>query len=255
MGWETAGQGIKGMELKHLMRLIQNAETELNMAVEKAKESADIECARGCAFCCYQFIAVSAPEVFRIAMKLKEHHKRKWARNRIEAFNLNMADARNRQEWFDKKLACPFLIDRQCSIYGYRPLPCRGLFSFSRSACENSFYCTGASIAYWHEPLEFLADRQVSIGLCVEDGAYGYRSVPVDLFLALERVLGNVHTWGARFDAGEDIFKAARERALQLVYDDDDESGKQVRAELDRREESRKTVEVTYVGQMEGEPD
>ena len=32
--------------------------------------------------------------------------------------------------------ACPFLVDRQCSIYDVRPLGCRGMNSRSAAACE-----------------------------------------------------------------------------------------------------------------------
>lgn len=238
------------MELLKLMRLVRQAEFQLNKFGELAQRDQAMGCERGCSYCCYQFVSVSPPEVFRLAVVLRQMNKRAWARGRLKEFNQQMSDATDRNQWFEKRIPCPFLVDDQCSIYRHRPLPCRSLFSFSQERCRNATAeGAGARVGYWREPQEALVTLQ--LGLCVEidDGNYGYRSVPVDLFMALELVLGNVFDWAKRFDAGEDIFALARERALQLVYDEDSESGRSVRAELARREQqSHRAQETTGHG-------
>ena len=234
------------MEIKGLIPLIRKAERELDRFNQQQERDQSMGCERGCSYCCYQFVSVSPAEVFRLAIVLRQMNRRKWARDRLKAFNEQMADATNRAEWYEKRIPCPFLINDECSIYRHRPLPCRSLFSFSRQRCISASTEAGARVAYWREPQEKLVEIQ--LGLCLEvDGVYSKRTVPVDLFTALELVLGNVFTWMARFDAGQDIFALSRERALQLVYDDDEEAGKAVRAELMRRE-SLKTRELTGNG-------
>ena len=215
-----------------LLDLVRQAENVMDYYVQHADGAEDLQCARGCYYCCHQFVAATAAEVFLLAGRLKAQGRHHWARGRIRGFHHRMGDVRDRKEWHAKQLPCPFLINHECSIYSQRPLACRGLFSFDRKRCEETAADTGARVKYWREPMDQVADLQVRLGFAI-DKAYGPRAVPICLFTGLELVLGDVEGYAQKFEDGEDLFAAARERALIMVFDDEPDKLAQIRERID----------------------
>ena len=133
-----------------------HAPTRASKAAEKAHDFFElslkrnatgigIECAKGCAFCCYVAVSALAPEVFLIANTLRVQH----------GSDLNERVARIRAverathglsmfERVQRKFPCALLENNACSVYSARPGPCRGVTSASRRACERAF--NGAAI-------------------------------------------------------------------------------------------------------------
>jgi hypothetical protein len=98
----------------------------------------EIACRRGCNYCCHSFVAVMAPEVFRIADAVRRHKDKRLAAAEIDvrAAALKGVGVEAR---LGRKLACPLLIDGECSVYAERPLVCRQATSLSVATCLAEF--------------------------------------------------------------------------------------------------------------------
>ena len=99
-----------------------------------------IACGKGCAFCCYMTVTVTAPEIFHVANVLREQYKDNpqsiLARVRSADEKTRNLSVRERQM---AKIPCALLEDNACSVYPDRPGVCRGLVSISARACERAY--------------------------------------------------------------------------------------------------------------------
>jgi len=88
-------------------------------------------CAKGCAYCCVQTVAVTAAEAFAVAAEVRAH----------EAMMARLMDEPQRRldeprsEWRD----CAFLEEKACAIYAVRPLACHSFVSYDLKACIGFF--------------------------------------------------------------------------------------------------------------------
>jgi len=98
----------------------------------------EIACRRGCSYCCYSYVGVVPPEVFRIVSAI---HGRRSAGLTIEVVAARAEPLRNiaPEARVGTKLACPLLENGQCGIYADRPLTCRQATSLSLDACREEF--------------------------------------------------------------------------------------------------------------------
>lgn len=98
----------------------------------------EIACRRGCNYCCHSFVAVLAPEVFRIAALLRTCRDPRLSPAAIaqKAAPLKGISVEGR---IGAKLACPLLVDGDCGVYTSRPLVCRQATSLSVTACLDEF--------------------------------------------------------------------------------------------------------------------
>jgi len=88
-------------------------------------------CAKGCAYCCVQTVAVTAAEAFAVAAEMR-------AREEMVARLMAQPQRRleePRSEWRD----CAFLEDQACAIYAARPLACHSFVSYDLNACIGFF--------------------------------------------------------------------------------------------------------------------
>lgn len=119
----------------HLQRL-----DEASRAVSEYAK-AEIDCRKGCYYCCYFKKEVGAEEVFLIV----DHIKRHFNQAQIDQVTQAALDARNKIQQMSQSrriqsnLACALLIDGQCSVYEARPAICRKLHSQNVSSCEASY--------------------------------------------------------------------------------------------------------------------
>lgn len=90
-----------------------------------------LACAKGCAYCCVQTVAVTAAEAFAVAAQMR-------AREAMVARLLSEPTRRleePRSDWRD----CAFLEDKACGVYAARPLACHGFVSYDLNACIGFF--------------------------------------------------------------------------------------------------------------------
>lgn len=112
-------------------------------AHEQIPPKGDFACKRGCCHCCL----VVAP----VVTKAEIHCMLQMLKGPLQNHD-----------------GCPFLDDKACSIYPYRPIMCRGVNSYDKEFCENPpllFEIGPDGDAPVYYPRVHIA-RQVHMGLC-----------------------------------------------------------------------------------------
>jgi hypothetical protein len=100
---------------------------------------AQLDCQRGCSYCCHGYVSASAPQIFAAAAAI-----------RADALTYDAACERIRAlaprvrglEWRARialREPCALLADGACSIYAGRPFACRGYVSTSVAACRRAY--------------------------------------------------------------------------------------------------------------------
>ena len=135
------------------------SEAILSVAVERARKRGQrVSCGPGCGACCRQLVPIAPPEARQIERLVEDlpEPRRSAIRERFEAVRRRLAeagllerltnpekssDAPMRElglDYFRLGIACPFLEDESCSIYGERPIACREYVVTSPAAnCAN----------------------------------------------------------------------------------------------------------------------
>jgi cytochrome c551/c552 len=95
--------------------------------------AAPLACKKGCAWCCYQHVSVTGPEIFQIARVLRADAGAAATLARLEdkLANADWDPARD----FDMRNPCAFLVKGACSIHAERPMICRIYVSLDVQAC------------------------------------------------------------------------------------------------------------------------
>ena len=106
----------------------------LDKTTTKMPAAGSIACTQGCNYCCYSVVSVSAPEVFRVVRSIR-------ANTGATGEAAVLARARSRKSvspamMLAKGMACPLLVDGDCSVHQDRPMGCRQYFSASVEACR-----------------------------------------------------------------------------------------------------------------------
>jgi len=100
-----------------------------------------VQCKKGCSYCCHFRVDVSANEVFTISDYMKSTLS-------DEDFDLHLEKAKENKKKMGMlsqskrivtNVACPLLIDNECSIYEIRPAMCRKIHSTNVDACKHSY--------------------------------------------------------------------------------------------------------------------
>jgi hypothetical protein len=98
---------------------------------------AQVECRKGCAFCCHLNVVVTVLEAVRIVAEM--------AASRIADRRAAIAETARAVHGLGpgarqaRRRPCPLLVDAGCSAYEARPLACRSLLSTSAALCEADF--------------------------------------------------------------------------------------------------------------------
>lgn len=98
-------------------------------------------CAQGCAFCCHNAVSVSAPEAFRLADAVRRLPPEE-AQALTEAVRARAEAVRglSLDEQARRRTPCALLgAGDACRLHAARPLPCIGMVSMDRGACEQVF--------------------------------------------------------------------------------------------------------------------
>ncbi len=185
-------------------------------SLASAGNKREVACRAGCHLCCHNWITVTAPEVLLIAAELR-------ARPKADDAALAVAEAAEAGKGLDRdvrlarRLACPLLVERLCSIYAVRPIACRGFFSLSLQACRDVFDGTGEDIPAFRVAmvLRGFHDRCLWAALKAAGLPHGGYELTDALTLAL--AAGDAE---ARWLDGEDIFAEA---TPEEPHDDEEE--------------------------------
>lgn len=152
-----------------------------------------LACSAGCSWCCYLKVAVSEPEVLRIAAYL---------RAKLSEEQLLVLRARVRQtaeatrgmdgdERFAARIPCPLLEDGNCLAYEVRPLACIGYNSLDVEKCKQAWAEHDPDFVVKSELLQRETAAAIAEGLeqGVRDGGLrgSYLELNEALRIALER--------------------------------------------------------------------
>lgn len=92
-----------------------------------------IQCVAGCEYCCHISVGVTAAEASLIAGHLAGQSRLK--RDAVLRGLKRVAGVATGAR-LAKRIACPFLAKKSCSIYAIRPFACRGWNSADAEACR-----------------------------------------------------------------------------------------------------------------------
>jgi hypothetical protein len=163
------------------------AQRSLKGTADTLPDRASWACRSGCSFCCHNAVSVSAPEAFRLADALR----------RLPA---------EERASLERNVLAP---DGACRRYAERPLPCIGLASFDRGACERVFRGLGKAdlIPIDNVLLSVSGAHNLALRLACRD--VGLSSVRYELHDALVVALNDPDA-ERRWLAGEDPFARCR---------------------------------------------
>jgi hypothetical protein len=167
-------------------------------------------CRAGCAWCCHKSIAVSPPEVLRIAAYL---------RTRLAADDLAVLHERivaldeqtqtmSSRERARARLPCALLADQQCIVHAARPLTCAGWNAIDVRECQADWQDPDNSEEITANVLQIEAFQAMRLGLDLGVTELGLESDTLELTSAL-RIALDIPDALERWLKGERLFAAA----------------------------------------------
>jgi Fe-S-cluster containining protein len=193
----------------HAARLTDDS---IHTVVKQFPPSPPLACQEGCAWCCYQLVGTTAPEVFRIADYLQKHftpEELQAVQDQIVRRDEQRKGLRD-DRWSAARLPCPLLVDNRCSVYPVRPVTCRGFNSSDARLCERWVKRRERVEVPIYEPQHRLATFVLD-GLRAGLSESGLPDDLLELTAALRIVLTLPNALD-RWLAGEPIFVTARMR-------------------------------------------
>lgn len=221
--------------LPSLLELVQDAlslsdDLLREIAGRNIPDVADIACEKGCAWCCYQQVGVTAPQVLHIANHLKCGR----AEISTEAALRRLRDLDDITKGMPNiarvKIQRPCALldeDGSCLIYEVRPLACRGANSMDSEICRRTvedFEAIAKELqndagAPWIHRLPYEAMARLQDGVLAATVDAGFSKEKLELTTALRIALEDPEA-GTKWVSGEPVFDAARLPQLQSVWDD-----------------------------------
>ncbi|MBF0624872.1 MAG: YkgJ family cysteine cluster protein [Magnetococcales bacterium] len=182
---------------------------------EGIRTAGQVACAKGCAWCCTQRVALNPAEAFAIAWFMEDADFPAELRKNVAAECRRVWDHEDRldsAERYATGLPCPFL-DREtpaCLIYPVRPLSCRWYESMDDTACRTATAEAGGTLDIPLDP------RIEPLARIVEQGLYqglfpqGMRFNNSLIMTGALAIIWDDPTALARWCAGEDPFAQVR---------------------------------------------
>ena len=195
---------------------IEKALIPLRQLPDEQREKMMPRCSEGCSYCCYQWVSLSALEVFAIAHYVREH----LSGSEVDAL---VAELRAYKDEFLRQeagkifsLKCPLLVNDLCSVYESRPLICRGVASLDVEQCRlgKEDPNSGVQVPYIGPMVQISAALRQ--GVCTGMNSMGLGQEQVVLGLALLIALDD-ETAEQRFLNGERVFVDALPPGEQRV--------------------------------------
>jgi len=100
-----------------------------------------VQCKTGCSYCCHFKVDVSANEVFAISDYMSKTCSAEQFDRLVESAKNNKKEMAmlSLSKRIVTNVACPLLVDGQCSAYEMRPAMCRKIHSTNVDACKHSY--------------------------------------------------------------------------------------------------------------------
>jgi hypothetical protein len=197
-------------------QVADSAEGLLDKTMARDIKGLDYACKKGCGWCCWQRVACTAPEVFRVAEWMRANAGRPGVPTLSTLEAARTAAASPSRPMLPgaagvgtERQPCALLLDNACSIHPGRPLPCRAVLSMSAEACRKAMIDPATA-----EPVPLIvtgtdAAEVVRTLMCAALAARGLSDAGYDLEEALAVVLPDP-TAEARWLAGEDVLAGVR---------------------------------------------
>lgn len=111
------------------------------IASSMAITATQVDCQRGCDYCCYYKVALTAGELLLIGQHLQRHFPEARLREVVAAARKNAETTRSMTtaQQLASNIKCPLLLDGACSAYEVRPGMCRKHHSTDVTLCRQSF--------------------------------------------------------------------------------------------------------------------
>lgn len=136
----------KGINIENfnllLKRLYEYTDSLVNASLEQCQlAEINVDCKKGCSFCCHQSIWVLPYEIYHMYEYIKANFS---AREKSEMIKKTKAKAKitsglTANEFLHYKHPCPLLVDGACSVYPSRPIACRIYLSMEVNSCKEEF--------------------------------------------------------------------------------------------------------------------
>jgi Fe-S-cluster containining protein len=170
-----------------------------------------IACRAGCAWCCSKSIAVSPPEVLRIAAYLRAT----LSPEDLIAVRERIADLDDQTRTMSSlqrehaRLPCALLADQRCTVHAVRPLTCAGWNAVDVNECKADWLDPEASDAITSNVVQIEAFQATRLGIDLGSEELGLEHDTLELTTAL-RIALDTPDAAERWLAGERLFAAAR---------------------------------------------
>jgi len=187
------------------------AQRTLKAAGERWPSADRWACRKGCSFCCHNAVSVSAPEAFRLAREVRALPAPD--RQRVESTLEGRAaelSALRLEEQARRRTPCALLTaEGACGVHAARPLPCIGMVSLDRDACEEVFRGPEGTAKIPVDRLWFTISGAHNLALRLASRDAGLSHVRYELHDALRVALADP-TAETRWLSGADPFSACR---------------------------------------------
>lgn len=170
-----------------------------------------VACRAGCAWCCSKSVAVSPPEVLRIAAYLRVTHsvaELAAVQERIAALDDQTRTMSSLQR-AQARLPCALLADQRCSVHSVRPLTCAGWNSIDVNECKADWLDPESSDEITANVVQIEAFQAMRLGMDIGSGELGLENDTLELTTGL-RIALDTPDAAERWLAGERLFAAAR---------------------------------------------
>ncbi len=198
-----------------VIAFIYNARSEAAQIVERMLANypnvLQIACRAGCAWCCSKSIAVSPPEVLRIAAYLRAT----LSDEDLTAVRERIADLDSQTRAMSSiarahaRLPCALLADQRCTVHAVRPLTCAGWNAVDVNECKADWLDPEASDAITSNVVQIEAFQAMRLGMDLGSEALGLEHDTLELTTALCIAL-DIPDAAERWLRGERLFAAAR---------------------------------------------
>ncbi len=176
--------------------------TEIGTQVHRSKVTA---CDDGCSFCCHLHITLKPYELLPIVEHVRSLSDDE--QTKIKATvqsNCEKIDSSSDEELLLVNFDCPFLKEKSCSIYDFRPTSCRIAHSLSKDLCEKAYHSPSLELESEHIPELIDASRQCEDHFEERLGEYHDVS-DYSMNPALLEALADPE-WIDRFISGDEVF-------------------------------------------------
>lgn len=181
--------------------------TLMEKALKTWPPRVEIACRKGCNYCCYAYVMVLPPEVFRVADLVRAGRTGGLSAGQI-AERAAPLRGLGTKERTGAKLPCPLLADGMCSVYDARPLVCRQATSLNLQACIEEFEGIDRDGVVEISSAHMTHAGNANVVMLGAMRGAGLPTEAYELSSALVAALAAPDT-EARWLAGEDVFRDA----------------------------------------------